>query len=260
VISLRAFPRSCRVLRVAGGGQGSHASAIPKGRAAALTGAGRPWSGSVAERTGPEATGAARPGHAVRPGDREDLWSLGHRAFRCAAAGPAARSAARTGPARRAAAAEGRPRPEEGNFSPTSGSPTSRPPAVVECRVGAAGITLAGRLAYDDLGDTLSGCAYYALALDSAREAKDHQDSGCRAGRPVTPHRSGPTALAGHDAPCPANRASVRTQGPGKVTWVAWGCPDGVGGVWGSSGCRGGRVGDVVVVAGEPEQADGEVA
>jgi transcriptional regulator with XRE-family HTH domain len=35
--------------------------------------------------------------------------------------------------------------------------------------------TLAGRLAYDDLGDALSGRAYYSLALDSAREAGDHQ-------------------------------------------------------------------------------------
>jgi transcriptional regulator with XRE-family HTH domain len=35
--------------------------------------------------------------------------------------------------------------------------------------------TLAGRLAYDDLGDALSGRAYYTLALDSARQAGDHQ-------------------------------------------------------------------------------------
>jgi transcriptional regulator with XRE-family HTH domain/tetratricopeptide (TPR) repeat protein len=34
--------------------------------------------------------------------------------------------------------------------------------------------TLAGRLAFEDLGDALSGRAYYALALDSAREAGDH--------------------------------------------------------------------------------------
>src|SRR5207253_2656061 len=35
--------------------------------------------------------------------------------------------------------------------------------------------TLAGRLAYDDLGDALSGRAYYTLALKSAREAGNHQ-------------------------------------------------------------------------------------
>ena len=35
--------------------------------------------------------------------------------------------------------------------------------------------TLAGRLAHDDLGDALSGRAYYSLALDNAREADDHQ-------------------------------------------------------------------------------------
>jgi tetratricopeptide (TPR) repeat protein len=33
--------------------------------------------------------------------------------------------------------------------------------------------TLAGRLAYEDLGDAVSGRAYYSLALDSAREADD---------------------------------------------------------------------------------------
>jgi transcriptional regulator with XRE-family HTH domain len=35
--------------------------------------------------------------------------------------------------------------------------------------------TLAGRLAYEDLGDALSGRAYYSLAADSAREADDDQ-------------------------------------------------------------------------------------
>ena len=35
--------------------------------------------------------------------------------------------------------------------------------------------TLAGRLAYEDLGDAASGRSYYSLALDSAREAGDHQ-------------------------------------------------------------------------------------
>jgi transcriptional regulator with XRE-family HTH domain len=35
--------------------------------------------------------------------------------------------------------------------------------------------TLAGRLAYEDLGGTLSGRAYYSLAADSAREADDNQ-------------------------------------------------------------------------------------
>jgi transcriptional regulator with XRE-family HTH domain/tetratricopeptide (TPR) repeat protein len=35
--------------------------------------------------------------------------------------------------------------------------------------------TLAGRLAYEDLGDAASGRSYYSLALDNAREAHDHQ-------------------------------------------------------------------------------------
>jgi transcriptional regulator with XRE-family HTH domain len=35
--------------------------------------------------------------------------------------------------------------------------------------------TLAGRLAYEDLGDAASGRSYYSLALDNAREANDHQ-------------------------------------------------------------------------------------
>jgi transcriptional regulator with XRE-family HTH domain len=35
--------------------------------------------------------------------------------------------------------------------------------------------TLAGRLAYEDLGDALSGRAYYTLAADCAREADDHE-------------------------------------------------------------------------------------
>jgi transcriptional regulator with XRE-family HTH domain len=35
--------------------------------------------------------------------------------------------------------------------------------------------TLAGRLAYEDLGDALSGRAYYSMATDSAREAEDDQ-------------------------------------------------------------------------------------
>ncbi|MDQ2881248.1 MAG: helix-turn-helix domain-containing protein [Actinomycetota bacterium] len=35
--------------------------------------------------------------------------------------------------------------------------------------------TLAGRLAYEDLGDVLSGRAYYSMAADSAREADDDQ-------------------------------------------------------------------------------------
>jgi hypothetical protein len=33
--------------------------------------------------------------------------------------------------------------------------------------------TLAGRLAYEDLGDALSGRAYYSMAADSAHEAND---------------------------------------------------------------------------------------
>lgn len=39
----------------------------------------------------------------------------------------------------------------------------------------AAVATVAGRLAYDDLGDALSGRAHYGMAVDSAREADDDQ-------------------------------------------------------------------------------------
>jgi len=35
--------------------------------------------------------------------------------------------------------------------------------------------TLAGRLAYEDLGDALSGRAFYSVAVDSARQAEDDQ-------------------------------------------------------------------------------------
>jgi tetratricopeptide (TPR) repeat protein len=38
----------------------------------------------------------------------------------------------------------------------------------------AAVATFAGRLAYEDLGDALSGRAYYSVAADSARETNDH--------------------------------------------------------------------------------------
>jgi transcriptional regulator with XRE-family HTH domain len=57
--------------------------------------------------------------------------------------------------------------------------------------------TLAGRLTYDDLGDALSGRAYYNLALDNAREAGDHQTAAVVLGYTAQlAHAEGMTAAA----------------------------------------------------------------
>ena len=57
--------------------------------------------------------------------------------------------------------------------------------------------TLAGRLAYDDLGDALSGRAYYNLALDNAREAGDHHAAAIVLGYTAQlAHTQGMTAAA----------------------------------------------------------------
>ncbi|MBV9012198.1 MAG: helix-turn-helix transcriptional regulator [Pseudonocardiales bacterium] len=57
--------------------------------------------------------------------------------------------------------------------------------------------TLAGRLAYEDLGDALSGRAYYSMALDSAREAEDHQAAATALGYTAQlAHADGMTAAA----------------------------------------------------------------
>ncbi|HEX8761681.1 MAG TPA: tetratricopeptide repeat protein, partial [Pseudonocardiaceae bacterium] len=57
--------------------------------------------------------------------------------------------------------------------------------------------TLAGRLAYEDLGDAASGRSYYSLAADSAREADDHQAAATALGYTAQlAHAQGMTAAA----------------------------------------------------------------
>jgi transcriptional regulator with XRE-family HTH domain/tetratricopeptide (TPR) repeat protein len=57
--------------------------------------------------------------------------------------------------------------------------------------------TLAGRLAYEDLGDALSGRAHYAQALDAAREAGDHQAAAVALGHTAQlAHAEGMTTAA----------------------------------------------------------------
>jgi transcriptional regulator with XRE-family HTH domain len=60
--------------------------------------------------------------------------------------------------------------------------------------------TLAGRLAYEDLGDALSGRAYYSVAADSAREANDNQAAATVLGYAAQlAHSEGMTGVAlGH--------------------------------------------------------------
>ncbi|HEY3896708.1 MAG TPA: hypothetical protein VGL88_15255, partial [Pseudonocardiaceae bacterium] len=57
--------------------------------------------------------------------------------------------------------------------------------------------TLAGRLAYEDLGDSFSGRAYYNLATESAREAEDDQATATVLGYAAQlAHAEGMTAAA----------------------------------------------------------------
>ena len=79
--------------------------------------------------------------------------------------------------------------------------------------------TLAGRLAHEDLGDALSGRAYYALALDSAREADDHQAAAIALGQTAQlAHAEGMTTAAiGHLATATAHADRARTVAP----WLA---------------------------------------
>jgi transcriptional regulator with XRE-family HTH domain len=56
--------------------------------------------------------------------------------------------------------------------------------------------TLAGRLAYDDLGDAPSGRAYYSLAVDSAREADDDQAAAVLGYTAQLAHAEGMTSAA----------------------------------------------------------------
>ncbi|MGH3779431.1 MAG: helix-turn-helix domain-containing protein [Pseudonocardiaceae bacterium] len=57
--------------------------------------------------------------------------------------------------------------------------------------------TLAGRLAYDDLGDAASSRSYYSVAVDSARETNDHQAAAIALGYTAQlAHVEGMTAAA----------------------------------------------------------------
>ena len=67
--------------------------------------------------------------------------------------------------------------------------------------------TLAGRLAYEDLGDALSGRAYYTLATDTAREADDHEAAATALGHlaELTRTQGHPTAALTHLAAAQAH-------------------------------------------------------
>jgi hypothetical protein len=60
--------------------------------------------------------------------------------------------------------------------------------------------TLAGRLAYEDLGDALSGRAYYTLATDTARETDDYETAAQALGHlaELTRTQGHPTAALTH--------------------------------------------------------------
>jgi hypothetical protein len=79
--------------------------------------------------------------------------------------------------------------------------------------------TLAGRLAYDDLGDTASDRAYYSMAVDSAREADDYQAAATALGYTAQlAHAEGMTAAAvGHLAAALAHAERA----PAVVSWLA---------------------------------------
>jgi transcriptional regulator with XRE-family HTH domain/tetratricopeptide (TPR) repeat protein len=79
--------------------------------------------------------------------------------------------------------------------------------------------TLAGRLAHDDLGDALSGRAYYSLAVDNAREADDHQAAATALGYTAQlAHTEGRTTAAlDHLAAALAHAQRAPALGP----WLA---------------------------------------
>jgi transcriptional regulator with XRE-family HTH domain len=79
--------------------------------------------------------------------------------------------------------------------------------------------TLAGRLAYEDLGDTTSGRAYYSKAVDNAWEAEDHQAAATALGyTALLAHAEGmPAAAAGHLAAALAHAKWATATGP----WLA---------------------------------------
>jgi transcriptional regulator with XRE-family HTH domain len=79
--------------------------------------------------------------------------------------------------------------------------------------------TLAGRLAYEDLGDALSGRAYYGMATDSAREAEDDQTAALALGYAAQlAHAEGMTSAAlNHLAAALAHAERAPTVAP----WLA---------------------------------------
>ena len=83
----------------------------------------------------------------------------------------------------------------------------------------AAVATLAGRLAYDDLGDAASGRAYYSMAVDNAREADDQQTAATALGYTAQlAHAEGMTAAAaGHLAAALAHAERA----PAVEPWLA---------------------------------------
>jgi transcriptional regulator with XRE-family HTH domain len=79
--------------------------------------------------------------------------------------------------------------------------------------------TLAGRLAYDDLGDALSGHAYYGMALDSAREAEDDQAAATVLGYLAQlTHAEGMTGAAGEHLAAALAHAE---RAPSLAPWLA---------------------------------------
>lgn len=82
----------------------------------------------------------------------------------------------------------------------------------------AAVATLAGRLAYEDLGDAASARAYYSLAADSARETEDHHTVATVLGYAAQlAHAEGMTsAAAGHLAAALVHAE----QAPTLVPWL----------------------------------------
>jgi transcriptional regulator with XRE-family HTH domain len=78
--------------------------------------------------------------------------------------------------------------------------------------------TLAGRLTAEDLGDTLTGRAYYALALDTAREADDHHTTAIALGHTAQlAHTEGHTTAALDHL----TTATALTTHPAITSWLA---------------------------------------
>ena len=79
--------------------------------------------------------------------------------------------------------------------------------------------TLAGRLACEDLGDALSGRAYYSVAVDNAREADDHQTTATVLGYSAQlAHAAGMTAAALNHLTAALTHAK---QAPATAPWLA---------------------------------------